>query len=168
MYTKQITGLHLVTPKTDEELKYIATMYAQQNPRGMVPVDIQKSVIEFRNALHLDAYLRLIKKGDVIHGFIGGMLGNNSHTSEKTVQQMYYYCNLKSLEALRALLLTHEGLIKYAEGLKAKYVVSACSQLYNNDNLAKILKTQGWDTFGFVALWKTSHHNQPSTNPRNR
>lgn len=168
MYTKQITGLHLAIPKTDDELSFIAKLYAQQNPIGMIPVDIQKSIIGFRNALHIDAYLRLIKKGNVIHGFIGGMLGTTGHTSEKTVQQLYYYCNLESLEALRALLLAHEGLIKYAEGLKAKNVLSTCSQFYNNDNLAKILKTQGWDTFGFVALWKTSHHEYPSSNPRNR
>jgi hypothetical protein len=166
VYTKKQIGLHLQVPKTDAELVHIATMYASQNPPLMISVDIQKSVIEFKKAMHSGAYLRLILLNEEIQGFIGGSQINTPHTSEKTVQQLYYYCKLEGLEALRALVITHEGLIKYAEGLKAKYVLSPCSQFYYNDNLCRILKTQGWQQFGYIALWRTSHHSSPSKHPR--
>ena len=155
-------GLHLTSPVSDSELLEIVKMYASQNPEGMIPVDIQKSVISFRSSIQNGAYVRLIKNDDEICGFIAGMQVNNLHSSEKIVQQLYYYCNLKGLIAYRAVIISHEGLVKYAEGVKAKYVLSPCSQFFKNDNLCRILKTVGWSQFGYVALWNTSHHNSPS------
>lgn len=166
MYKKTIKGLHLITPESDEELNFIARLYARQNPVGMIPVDIQKVVIEFRKALKSGAYIKMIQVDEEIHGFIGGTQVNILHISEKCVQQLYYYCDLEAMEAFRAVLLAHEGLVRYAENLKAKYVISPCSQFYNNDSFVKILKTQGWQVFGFLAVWKTSHNEYPSSNPR--
>ena len=163
MYNKQIKGLHLAIPKLDSELFEIAEAYAESNPEGMVPVNIQQSVVNFRNHLKAGSYIRLIKYDDEIFGFIGATQINPLHTSEKTVQQLYYYCELEGLAAFRAVVLAHEGLINYAEGIKAKYVISPCSQFYKNDNLCRILKTQGWGTFGYLAVWKTSHNSAPST-----
>jgi len=161
-YKPEKLGLHLDIPKTDEELQFIAKLYARENPIGMIPVDSQKCLIEFRKALSSGAYVRLIKLDDKIHGFMAGMQISTMHSSEKTVQQMYYFCNLEGILAFRAVVIAHEGLVKYAEGLKAKYVMSTCSQLYKNDNLCRILKLQGWVQFGYVAVWKTSHHKSPS------
>ena len=163
MYNKQIKGLHLAIPKLDSELFEIAEAYAESNPEGMVPVNIQHCVINFRNQIAAGAYVRLIKLDDDIFGFIAAVQAPSMHYSERTVQQLYYYCELEGLHAFRALVMAHEGLIKYAEGLKAKYVISPCSQFYKNDNLCRILKTQGWDTFGYLAVWKTSHNSAPST-----
>jgi hypothetical protein len=164
-YKPEKLGLHLEIPKTDDDLQFIAMLYARENPIGMIPIDSQKCLIEFRKALSSGSYVRLIKFNNEIHGFIAGMQISTMHSSEKTVQQMYYFCRLEGMLAFRAVVLAHEGLIKYAEGLKAKYVMSTCSQLYKNDNLCRILKLQGWSQFGYVALWNTSHHNSPSQTP---
>jgi hypothetical protein len=162
-YGKQTKGLHLKIPLSDTELSFIANLYASQNPIGMIPVDLQKSIIELRKAIQEGSYLRLIMVDNTIHGFIKGNQVNIPHSSEKTVQQLYYYCDLKGLAAFRAVVLAHEGLIKYAEGLKAKYVLSPCSQFYKNDNLCRILVTQGWEQFGYMALWRTCHNSNPSS-----
>lgn len=158
----KVTGLHLSIAITNNDLAEAAQLYASQNPEGFIPVDIQKSVIEFRKAIHTGAYVRLIVLDNKICGFIVGMLMSASHVSEKTVQQLYCYCSLEGLAAYRGIVLAHEGLISYAEGLKAKYVLSSCNQLSLTNNLAKILGTRGWEVYGYMALWKTIHHSQPS------
>jgi hypothetical protein len=163
MYTKSFKGLHLVTPTSEADLFFVINLYSKSNPKGMIPVDVQRSFIAFKNIIHEGSYVKLIKYDNTIHGFIVGMQVNPLHTSEKTVQQLYYYCDLKGLAAFRAVVLAHEGLIKYAEGLKAKYVLSPCSQFYKNDNLCRILVTQGWEQFGYMALWRTCHNSNPSS-----
>jgi len=166
MFKRQKEGLHLAEYSSDEELLLITQMYARTNPIGFIPVDITKGVISFRNGVASGGYLRLIKVDNTIHGFIAGMLNTQYHNSERTVQQMYYYCDLEGIEAFRAVVIAHEGLVRYAEGLKAKNITSACSQLYTNENFVKILRTQGWSVFGTIALWRTTHHDNPSRNPR--
>lgn len=164
-YKKKYKGVHLQEIESEDDLKYIVKLYASKNP-SIIPCDHTKAFMEFRNGLAGGGYLRLIMKDEAIRGFIAGDLATPLFTSHKTVQQLFYFCNLESMEAFRAVILAHEGLVRFAEAVKAKYVMSASSPLIINDNLTSILKTQGWTIAGHTAIWKTSLEGVPSRHPR--
>jgi len=167
-YHKKVSGLHLLTPKSDTEIIQMAEIYARHNPIGMIPVDINRCLIASRNIINSSGYLRMIMVDEVIHGFVVGTIASSFHFSEKTVQQVYCFSDLNGMLAFRSIIVAHEGLIKYAESVKAKYVMSASNPFIENNNFNKILELDGWSTFGGMSLWRTSHHKEPSKSKRLR
>jgi hypothetical protein len=166
MYKKKKEGLHLEDYATDEDLEYCAKLYREKTPQHFIPTSVVNSVIELRNGIALGGLFKLIMYDEAIIGFIAAQILRLPHTADKCVQQNYYMCNAEGMVAARALLMSHDLLINFAEGNKVKYVVSQCSPFEKNDNLCRLLKTQGWDTIGYVAVWKTSHEKQPSSKQR--
>jgi len=164
IYTKKIDGLHLKTPETDADIIEMATRYIEISPKGMIPVDFKRCILATRSIIKSGGYVKMIKVEDVIHGFVVGTLASSFHFSEKTVQQAYCFSNLKGYIAYRALILAHDGLIKYAENVKAKYIMSEANPFMIDNNFNKLLAIHGWETFGRMSLWRTSHHEKPSVN----
>lgn len=168
MFIKEIKGLHLATPKSDVEILVMAEVYAKNNPSGMIPVDKTRCLISTKGLIHNGAYVKMIKVDNDIHGFIVGMIATSYHFSEKTIQQIYCFSDLTGMVAYNAIKIAHEGLIKYAENNKARYVLSESNPLMVDNNFNRILEINGWTTFGNMSLWRTSYHENPSESKRVR
>jgi hypothetical protein len=115
-----------------------------------------------RNTLHKHwmsrSFIRIVEDAEgAMLGWIMAATVAPGHCDYKMLQQMYYASNLSGFAAAKCLILAHEALAEEAERLGLPYAMSACSHLDEKQQLCKILKHKGWDTRGYIAIWRTSH-----------
>ena len=161
-YVKEKEGLHLATPK-DEELIELALMYLNEAPYDFLPFSHTSSYMNLRDRVRRGSFVKKIVDGSTIIGFVVATIGQPPHLDTKCVIQEYYYCNAVGFKAAKVLIFTHKALIKWAEDNRIKIVISACNQLYKDSNLVDILAKVGWSVMGYTAVWRTSHHESPSS-----
>lgn len=150
-------GLYMIELRKincEEDLVRCISLYAPMNDNAFLPVDVNTSFINLKDAWDRGFFLRAIYDDNELHGFILAHVTNLIHVKSKILQQLYYVSDFTGFKAARALILSHEAMINYAKKLNIKYVMSSASHMDDNLSLCKILQKKGWDVRGHIALYK--------------
>lgn len=149
--------------KDDKELSELIKLQMQEFNGDFIPLDFASSFISFKKSIAFGGYLRVIKDSENnIVGWIAAQQTKMPYSKIPVLNQCHYNCILTGMEAIRCLELSHKGLIDYAEAAKIPIVMSCSSHFDEKNLLARILEKMGWQRKGYAAIWRTSHHNEPS------
>lgn len=135
-------------------------MYLPMNDSSFLPASRHKSELELARAVRHNSYVRMALSDGEMVGWIYAEVSGPKHIEHKVLQQSYYASNQTGAKAVKVLKFLHNGLREYAEESGYAIVVSAGSHMDSGNVLARILATDGWDTRGYLAAFKTSHYKE--------
>lgn len=143
--------------KSPTDLMTMFEVYAALNDESFLPFDKAASIAALHQQWASKQYIRVIEHDGEIRGWIAASVMCPAHMGAKVLQQTYYVSNFSGFLAAKALVMAHTDLVAFAEHIKVPYVISSCSHMDPGHNMCKILAHRGWETRGYLALWRTSH-----------
>lgn len=114
-------------------------------------------------AMHLicqRGYAHVFKKDGEIIAFILAMIEKPSHMSIYVLRQLYF-CSIGGVSGVRAMLLLHADMVRYAEERSIPLVISCGSHFDEENKFTKALEKHGWERRGYAAAYKTKYYKPP-------
>ena len=147
--------------RSPAELAYCVDLYMAQDNDEMLEADRNVSLQNLSDLAKRE-FFRVIREGDEIVGWV--LAGRSKLLLRDTLEftQSFYTSIFTGKRAVEAVILAHEAMIAYAEKHRIALVTTHASANDTQFTLCRILAATGWQTNGYLAQWKTSHHRKPS------
>jgi hypothetical protein len=97
-------------------------------------------------------YFRIISRDGRDVGFISATVGCFGFSTERVLNQNFYFSELEGYSAHLAVKIAHEGLLEFARTARVKKVVSGGSYLDGDFVFVRLLERLGWTRHAHVAV----------------
>lgn len=143
----------LRSPLNHEEIAFALDIYISMNDESVIPSNREHALKVLYGYITNRAYFKLIEYEDDIVGFVLADLHKPDMHGLPVARQIFYASNLKTVKAVKALVLAHEGIIEWGRSRGAKHVYSSSSHMDSSNQLCRILAKHGWRTYNYLAIY---------------
>lgn len=143
-----------VSKLTREDLDRLALEYMNKVPDPIFPVDAASVKKILPQNIKEKSIVGIIWRDYIAVGCIIAKVMQYELSTARILHQTFYNSNQRGIMAVKALVLAHQFLIRYATQLDLDYVVSGCSPMDTTNQLSRILAKEGWRTKGHISIWK--------------
>jgi hypothetical protein len=142
------------TPHSIEDIRTCVELYYSLNDHSLITVDKEFAFTNLYKLVRNKKFVKAIYKDNSIIAWIYADVLTHLHSREKALQQIYYASNQKGFSAARCILTLHKEIIKEAERLNLKLVISTGSHMDEDYTFTKILERAGWERRGYAAFYR--------------
>lgn len=143
--------------KSPSDVVACVDIYQPMNEESFLPSSHTNCISSFMAMASAGFFIRILREGDVVTGFIIAEEGDCPHVRGKVLRQVYYASSYKGLKAVKAVCMLHGALEERAEARKIPIVMSQGSFLDPENKFTRILERMGWERRHYLAIHKTSH-----------
>lgn len=134
------------------DLEWCASSYCNfvESKNSILKLSVAESIINLKCQEYVDVY----KRSNKPVAFICGNISKQPFSTQKVLNQNFYYTSLQGYGAFIAQKELHKRFIEYARKRHIKTILSAGSYFDEDNIFAKMLEKQGWTRYGYLAVYQ--------------